>query len=268
MSQPPSAPTSTPKASPKPTWLRRHLITVIAFALGLGSPFAPSIIPESMGSISVGQWVAVLAGALFLDILCHECGHLVAAWLVRFEISSFVIGPFGVQRKPDGWRFLVNKHLPAILGFVGIRTRSYERIRRRLSIFIIGGPLGNLAAAVVCGLLLLQAQNPLPAHLYLATASLSLLGGLISCIPYKNHTFQSDGARLLMLHRRPQEAERWIAILGLESDLERGVRPREWDAAAIARATYSPDHSVDHYTGMLRAYLWAEDRADYDQMLS
>jgi Zn-dependent protease len=265
MSQPPSAPTATLKSSQKPPWIQRHLITVVALALGIASGFASALIPESMGSIGAGELAGVLASAFFLSILSHECGHLVAAWLVRFEVSAFVIGPFGLYHKPDGWKFMLNKHLGAVLGFVGIRPRSYERIHRRLSIFILGGPLGNLAAAGVCGLLLMQPQNPLPAHLYLQTAGVCLLIGALNCIPYKSHSVQSDGARLLMLRRRPQEAERWVAVIALDSDLQRGVRPREWDAAAVTLATSSPDQSVDHYTGMLRAYLWAEDRDDYDQ---
>ena len=265
MSQPPSAPPSTLKPSQKPTWLQRRLPTVLGIALGIGGSFAYLLRPESMGSISTGEWVAVLAGAFFLAILCHECGHLIAGWLVRFEIISFAIGPFGVQRKPEGWKFIFNKQLNTALGFVGVQPRSYERIHRRLSIFIIGGPLGNLVAAGVCGLLLMVAQDPLSIHFYLVMVNLSLLCGLANCIPYKNHSIQSDGARLLMLYQLPQEAERWIAVIALNGALQRGERPRDWDTDAITRAIASPDHSVDHYVGMLMAYLWAEDHDNYDQ---
>jgi hypothetical protein len=47
---------------------------------------------------------------------------------------------------------------------------------------------------------------------------------------------RSDGARLWFLLRHPERTHSWIAILALQSEEARGLRPHEWDRDVFERA--------------------------------
>ncbi len=53
-----------------------------------------------------------------------------------------------------------------------------------------------------------------------------VIAGLISITPYSVDAMQSDGARLLLLWRRPAEARAWIALVMLIAEETNGVLPR------------------------------------------
>jgi Zn-dependent protease len=261
------APSSSPPADQPETRSKQSAARIskaIGIALGVGIVILYFYNRDALLGISPLEWVGVLVGSLYAVTISHELGHLIAGWFVGFELNSLHISPLGLQRKPTGWSVGRNKIVPT-LGFIVMLPRSYERIHQRLRIFILGGPLGNFALNFICGIMLSQPLTPVWLRFFSLTAGLSLLLALVNLLPFEEQFVQSDGARLRMIRRQPQQAERWIAMSVLSGALLRGVRPRDWDAAAVERAVAYSDRSQDHINAMLLAYMWAEDREDYDQ---
>jgi len=220
-----------------------------------------------LSALSPWQWPGVLVGGFYAVIISHELGHLIAGWLMGFELNLFHISPISLQRKPTGWKLAFNTKAQAV-GYISMIPRSYERIHQRLRIFILGGPLGNLALTFICGVVLSQPLASVWQRFFIVTAGLSLLLGLLNLIPFEDKHLQSDGARLKMIRHQPRQAERWIAAIALSSAMVRDVRPRDWGADVVERALACPDRSQDHILAVLMAYMWAEDREDYDQAQS
>jgi Zn-dependent protease len=236
----------------------------IGVVLGLGISILYIKDRTILSALAPWQWPVVLVGSFYAIIISHELGHLIAGWLMGFELNLFHISPISLQRKPTGWKLVFNTKVQAV-GYISMIPRSYERIHQRLRNFILGGPLGNLALNVICGIVLSQPLAPVWQRFFTLTAGLSLLLGLLNLIPFEDKHLQSDGARLKMIRHQPQQAERWIAAISLSSAMVRGVRPRDWDAAAVERALACPDRSQDHILALLMAYMWAEDHDNYDQ---
>jgi Zn-dependent protease len=249
---------------------KRRVIRIamaIGGVLGLGISILYIKDRTILSALSPWQWPVVLVGSFYAVIISHELGHLIAGWLMGFELNLFHISPIRLQRKPTGWKLVFNTKAPAV-GYVSMIPRSYERIHQRLRIFILGGPLGNFALNFICGIVLSQPLAPVWQRFFTVTAGLSLLLGLLNLIPFEDKHLQSDGARLKMIRHQPQQAERWIAAIALSSALVRDVRPRDWGADVVERALACPDRSQDHILAVLMAYMWAEDREDYDRAQS
>ena len=51
----------------------------------------------------------------------------------------------------------------------------------------------------------------------------------LSLVPFSAGLQKSDSALLWQLIRYPEQARSWMALLALQTEDARGVRPREWD---------------------------------------
>lgn len=91
----------------------------------------------------------LLIPALYLTIIIHELGHVLAGTLARFRIVSCGIGitrPFA-QIRIAGVRFYLGR--PLLRGFTLALPRRLGPDRKALAILYAGGPLANLAAGLV-----------------------------------------------------------------------------------------------------------------------
>jgi hypothetical protein len=68
-----------------------------------------------------------------------------------------------------------------------------------------------------------------------------------------------------MLLKGGPAAERWCAILALVGASKNGLRPREWDAECVSRATAPADGSVDDAGATHIAFYWALDSGHIDR---
>ena len=85
-------------------------------------------------------WISLLALPLltfFLAVAMHHAGHLVAARMTGFEVVRIKVGPFTIREKLEATDVLS-------LGFVVLRPRRAERLRRRLCYLVLAGPLASL----------------------------------------------------------------------------------------------------------------------------
>jgi hypothetical protein len=147
--------------------------------------------------------LTVLFGFLLINFLVtavHESGHLVAGCCVGFRFKGVLISPFRIRLNSGCWQFSIRPRVFRGLAYMSLdRVR---RIRRRLIVFVSGGPAASIlvgALAAVGGEMGLSRYNStVPAFLEFF-GIWSFLIGCISLIPFRSGRYSSDGALLRAL---------------------------------------------------------------------
>jgi hypothetical protein len=201
--------------------------------------------------------------AFALTLVVHEFGHLVAGWMVGFRFDSIAVGPFSVRKEYGRLKVQVRRTLPAS-GFAGMQVNRVRRLRRRLLVFIGGGPMANLlSAALVASFFAFEPWSTSP----LSAAGkifwkISVIIGVANFFPFKLGVLYPDGARIAMLLTSRDKSRRWISVSAVGAQSLAGVRPKRWKRTWLDAAGRVRDDSVDDFTGNWVAYAAANDRKD------
>ena len=98
-------------------------------------------------AFKIGLLAIGLAG-LYCVLVVHECGHLLAGWLVGFRFQLFTLGPLRVQRDESGRiRPGLNRDLAMYGGAALALPTDGRDLRWRYAWFAAGGPLMSFALA-------------------------------------------------------------------------------------------------------------------------
>jgi hypothetical protein len=213
-------------------------------------------------------WAALLAPvtAALSAAMAHEAGHLLAGAMFGFRLTQIRIGPLHFGKHARCSEPYCGDALTLGLAVLEPRAAGQEDawLRRRLVYLALGGPVTNLALAAALELaLVLLHPGFQTAYMLQAGIAFSALLAVAALLPDVNRRGNfSDGARLLMLLRNNEKAERWISNMRCQIALNQGRHPRDWDAACVARAAAVSDDSRDAFTARWMAYLWAAERQD------
>lgn len=246
--------------SRKPT--KQFLGAIVAFATVL-------LLAAVVGTISTNEAHTSATMLLYLPILMltvvlHELGHVIAGIVVGFHFSSITIGPFSIGLQYGKVKFQIRAQSGA-LGFAGMHIETVSRLRRKLLIFVMAGPLTNLVTGIIAaGFIFVSPQTERSSWLIALSAAFSMLSLLVfvmSAIPLRS-TFHSDGDRIRMLVKSPAEARRWIAAMALAGQQRKGIRSRRWKRTWLKSVCAVGDSSFDEFFGNLLAHIAASDRKD------
>lgn len=174
----------------------------------------------------------------FLAIAIHEFGHLLAGSYVGLRFKGLRIDPLRLRVDSGKWKFRIRPRL--FWGFALMSLDRVRRVRRRLIIFTIGGPVASIlcgAAAVLVGEIgLARYDSPWPTFLeFLGTWS--LLIGCISLVPFRARGFANDAMLLRALLFSKSDASYLIVSYALSTQggitlLSRDYVPRWFRMAA------------------------------------
>lgn len=206
---------------------------------------------------------------IFLAIGIHEFGHLVAGRSVGFSFEAIRIGPVAAARTPYGMK-LVLRRLTSLDGVSEMQIGKLRKVRRRLVIFIAGGPVANLISGLCFSLFLLpEISKGLSAaarhslQLFVAYSILMAVGNLA---PFRRRNGMfTDGARLLGLVNSKLKTRRWLCILALNMQIHSGARLGDLKQTWLAHCCALPDGSSDALQAFWLAYLAANGRKDVEQ---
>jgi hypothetical protein len=201
--------------------------------------------------------------AIFLGVVTHELGHLSAGWIVKLRFDSFAVGPISLHLEYGKLTIRLRRSLPAG-GYAGMRVDRVRKLRRRLLIFVAGGPIANLLLAMATALFLTYAppkSNGLAALLDMFWMMSAILG-MINLVPFRTGLLFSDGARILILLSSVPKSRRWLSQNGILSQNHAGVRPKAWRRTWLEAAGRVRDGSIDEFAGNWICYLAANDRKD------
>jgi hypothetical protein len=180
----------------------------------------------SIGGI-VGAWS---------QLLIHEAGHALAGLARGMHLFALGLGPLRIEQTRGGWHARWARSIAGIGGFAALSPAA-GRTPRRLdqAIFVLGGPLANLLAAVCVLPFAIDATAsaaPWSAALWIFVG-FGVLLGVINLVPFRSGGWRTDGLTLVQLWRRPGEAraaQQLQALVGLSLA---GIRPRDWAEEAI-----------------------------------
>lgn len=204
--------------------------------------------------------------AFLLAVIVHEAGHLIAGWIVRFRFKMISIGPFCLKIEYGRLKIQARAARAGLAGYASMNVGSVRRLRRRLLIFISGGPAANLlSAGATFGFL--DYLFPSLWHGWVSIffnlfVGISLLLGLLNLVPFSTGGFFSDGSRIKMLLRSPVGARRWMSITALINQSQKGVRSKHLRRTWLRAASSAQDGSIDDFSGNWLAYAWANARKD------
>jgi hypothetical protein len=183
------------------------------------------------------------------SLAVHQGGHLLVAWLTGFRLGSreSVRGPYSC----DVLR----------LGSLSLEPRTLEHLTRRLGILVLGGPLASVLVPLVLEICARGARSDVAFAVHVFTA-LSVLVGVADLLPDDGRGSASDGARLVMLLKNDDDAQRWQAVLRLQFALEHGGDPKTWEQNTVICAATMDDDSREAVAGLWFGYVWAAERQD------
>lgn len=203
----------------------------------------------------------VIIAAYFLISLTvaavHEFGHWLAGRSVGLRLSYLAIGPLKFIRQSDHWRIYRRSQFTG--GFILMSLDKVRRVRRRLMIWVIGGPAASLiTGAVALGACRAErvgghARIGLPVAAY---AVLSLLAGIQSMRNLRFRGYSSDGVLFRTLWSSYEGAKQQIAAHALQTQDSKGWEAPLWNRRWMSVASApSAMHPTSFHTDWLQYYL-------------
>jgi len=174
----------------------------------------------------------LLLPALYAAIAIHEVGHLVAGAIVGMPPGALVIG--GIVIFKSGTRWIVQFNYRQLLGggFAKVLPPKGDFRPVRFAWMVAGGPIAGFLLMFAC-LLGLELYGR-GTWAWIGTLFwVALLITIAPLIPISAGLNKSDGARLWLLLKRPEQSRSWMAVLRVQTEEMRGTVPREWDAALV-----------------------------------
>ncbi|HET9308779.1 MAG TPA: site-2 protease family protein [Candidatus Sulfotelmatobacter sp.] len=240
----------------------------MVLGLVLAVPFAMVLVAASDNArrtrnAPVDYVFATYIVAFVLAITTHELGHLLAGWAVGFQFSSIAIGPISLVVEYGRLKVRFRRSLPAG-GYAGMHISRIRRLRRRLLVFVAGGPTANLliAGVAIFWLVYLPPKSNWLAALGDMFWMASAILGIINLVPFRAGALYADGARILWLLSSLSKSRRWMCLTAIASQSQDGIRPSEWKRSWIEAAAGIRDGSIDDFAGNWIAYAAANDRED------
>jgi hypothetical protein len=212
---------------------------------------------------SLNVWL--LPPAVYIAILVHELGHLAAGLMVGMNPGGICVG--GVMFAKSGQRWIFRFERRYLSGGFAIPLPPERAFRRAPHAWMIaGGPLASILLTSVCGLAIRAFGNG--ASDWIGTLFWSAALTTASCvIPYSVSGQMSDAARLWQLLTNPGRTRRWMALVALQAEEMKGVRPRDWNAEVVDLALESADSEPQYAAVQLLAGYRRMDQGDQDAAL-
>lgn len=205
------------------------LLLLIALAFGMGMrAAAPAAVRAAFDQLKLDSLVniALLLSAGFLSMLLHECGHLAAALLLRFDVLGGSLGPLRIERRNGRWTLRLAKG-SLFRGSVAAVPRGPRRWRATTMIVVAAGPLATLLAGIAS---VFAASRSGLHPFWGAMTELNLLLFLLSLIPFRAKTAPSDAQLFVDLLRNGREAANVARCF--ERMRERALTPADTSRAA------------------------------------
>jgi hypothetical protein len=215
---------------PAPEPPRSRRLYWLGGTIGLISTAIPilqdsGILPEWQLPAS-NTWL--LLPILYIVIALHELGHAAAAKLVGIDMGGISVGPAYWQKSGTRWVFRWDWRrwgggfFKPLTGAIGLDPAPFAWS-------VAGGPLASLLLTALSAIAWLRYGDG--GWSWIGTVFwMTLLSFAITIFPFSSGIAKSDGARLWQFARHPEQARHVMALLGVQTEEAKGLRPREWNA--------------------------------------
>jgi len=231
----PEPPSATPildltEPLPQPQADGIRLRNVVAILTGIAAALVLPNLPV----------LAILLGYFTISLMVaavHEFGHWLAGYCVGFRLTFLVIGPLSLKRDSGRWKVGWRRHLTG--GLILMSIDRVRRVRRRLLIWVAGGPIASLTTGTAA-LISCRAEkvggDPAIGLPMAGFAIFSLLAGIQSLRRVRFGRYAGDGMLFRTLLRSYAGAKQQIAAHALYMLKNRGVDRSLWNRRWMAMA--------------------------------
>lgn len=196
-------------------------------------PFLAHWLDQTLGKLTL--WDGLAFPVLFLLVIAiHEIGHLLGGLSQGMRFLLLIFGPFQWNATNEGVRFRWVTNLGQMGGIAAALPVRMENLHQQLLPMIAGGPLASLGLMVVAAGLSFTSSGRLAGYSAIV-AALSLAIFLVTAVPFRAGGFMSDGMQLLEVRRGGTSVIERADLIAVMASSLGGVRPRDWDAALVAR---------------------------------
>jgi hypothetical protein len=187
-------------------------------------------------------WFPVfIAISVFLAIVIHECGHLVAALSQGFRFRVLTLGPLAIIDTPAGVRLRWNFRVMALIMGQQISTPPPKTAEhpgatvKNFLVYLLGGGVANLLSAAIAGLILAaMIGGPWTRQLLTIFIIISVALGVINLAPLATSSgIKTDGFHIRALRRGDGGAEYFLALFEYIREVYDGVHPRDWSLESL-----------------------------------
>jgi hypothetical protein len=240
---------------PPPT---KWIVLVVSGVVGVLLGMSPIMYPRYFAGFNG----FLLLPALYVTVAVHEVGHLVAGRAIGMRPGAIVIGGIAIFKSGQRWLIRFDYRRMFSGGLAKVLPQKGDFRPASFGWMIAGGPLASVVFTVVCGLVELRyGRGP-----WGWTGTLfwtALLTTVCSIVPVSRGLNKSDGARLWILMRRPDQCRPWMALWALQTEETRGVRPRDWDAELVKQTLKADPSSGEYpYIQLLAFYRCTDEKQE------
>lgn len=182
--------------------------------------------------------IGLLMAAIIVQIIIHECGHLVAGLVAGWRLVALRI--FGLMLVRRGRKFvLASSHIPGTGGQCLMSPPDRPAAQCRLTLYNAGGFAANLitAAASLAVLLLAGRQMGFAGQTF--TLSMAVSGAFLfiqNGVPLVLAGIPNDAMNIRYLRRDPAEADALLAMMRANAMMQDGIRLKDMPDSLFAGA--------------------------------
>lgn len=166
-------------------------------------------------------WILQGVLALWLAIILHECGHLVAGLINGWRFQFLAAGPlYFAACDEGGWRFSINKNTLIWRGMTHLQDVDEQVHVNKWLFYMAAGPVFSIGSGLLLLFLALVGHYGLRfAGIY---AFISIFMGFIAALPLPTAAtgIPSDGERIFRLLSKGFEQEVEIAAIQVSKEKE------------------------------------------------
>ncbi len=178
-------------------------------------------------------WVGMVAlflgiyGAMLIQIIVHEAGHLVFGLMSGYEFSSFRIGSL-MLLKEDGKIKLSKFSIAGTAGQCLMSPPDLVDGKMPVVLYNLGGCIFNLiVSALFAAMAYFRQNNPIEFIIYVAIVVIGVAFALTNGIPMQVGPISNDGHNALSLGKNPKAMQAFWLQLKVNNEQAKGKRLKE-----------------------------------------
>ena len=245
------------------------LLVSLPFLLALlaASFFRPWAEDRGLASPGLVWMLAALVSAIVVNVFVHECGHLAAGWLMGFRLYHFRVDPLSLLQRDGQWIWEIRKPYFAMSGLCAMAPDTLLDLRKRMALFILGGPAASLLLGLSGVAMFFGAPRSPWQEWWLFFQFTGLLGlstFVANLIPTRVGQYYSDGARVYQFARGGGWSDQLLATSMAAISAHAETRPRDWNTDIMERAAAFESAPLEYGTALLLVYTMYADRRDME----
>ncbi|MEQ1885330.1 MAG: site-2 protease family protein [Bryobacteraceae bacterium] len=218
-----------------------------------------------------GGWLVYLVqveGAMLLNTILHESGHVLGGWASGMKVRTFAFGPVRFSKRKGVWRVEFQAAGLWGSGAAGLVATELRDIRRKRIVTMLAGPVASLVTAIAATTVVFMAPGRpwgIGWQFFALLSTFAWASAIVNMIPLQPENEYSDGAQIYQLMSDGPWADVHTAFSMVASSLVTPLRPRQFDTWTLTRAARFLKHGERGLLLQLFLYMHHKDAGRPEQ---